>query len=226
MRWLAAVLVALACGGCGDTMTRESATPSPAPHAALPEPLETELAAIRADPLGSVGYGEKAFTPYEPNEAHALITYRDPVVTQRLLEEIDASGDRVFKLALLHVIGKRADDTVDAALLHAFKDPELTATAAYLLGRAGFKGYPKRPRGDLEPIRAVLKRQLDDDTPFEDPFQRATFRTGDFALAAYVRLTGPSHFTFADPDAASVIGYTLPSFSASERRDLQAQARP
>jgi len=221
MRRLVAVLLALVCGGDSSTMTPASPTPLP-PN--LPEPLETELAAIRADPLNSVGYGEKAFTPYEPNEAHALISYRDPAVTRRLLAEIKASEDRVLKLALLHVLGKRSDDTVDAALLSAFKDPELTATAAYLLGRAGFKGYPKRPRGDLDAIRAALRRHLDDDTPFDDPFQRSTFRTGDFALAAYLRLSGPSHFTFDAPDTASVVGYTLPNFSEGERATLVAQA--
>jgi len=226
-RGLVAVLLALLCGACGgdgSTMTPASPTPSASPHADLPEPLETELAAIRADPLNSVGYGEKAFTPYEPNEAHGLMAYRDAAVTRRLLAEIEASEDRVLKLALLHVLGKRADDTVDAALLTALKDPELTATAAYLLGRAGFKGYPKRPRGDLDAIRTALRRHLDDDTPFEDPFQRSTFRTGDFALAAYLRLTGPSEFTFDAADTASVIGYTLPSFSEGERRALVAQA--
>ena len=81
MRRLLAVLLALVCSAC-DSSTM---TPTPTPHAALPGSLETELAAIRADPLGSVGYGEKTFTPYEPNEAHALISYRDPAVTQRLL---------------------------------------------------------------------------------------------------------------------------------------------
>ena len=121
MRRLLAVLLALVCGACGSdssTMTPASPTPSPTPHAALPEPLETELAAIRA----------------------------------------------------------------------------------------------------------ALKRRLGDDTPFDDPFQRSTFRTGDFALAAYIRLTGPSHFSFADPDTASVIGYTLPNFSDAERKALRAQA--
>ena len=225
MRRLLAVLLALVCGACGtgDSTTMTPASPTPSP--ALPEALETELAAIRADPLNSVGFGEKAFTPYEPNEAHALISYRDPAVTQRLLAEIDASDDRVLKLALLHVLGKRADDTVDAALLRALNDPQLTATAAYLLGRAGFKGYPKRPRGDLEPIRAALRPLLDDATPFDDPFQRATFRTGDFALAAYIRLTGPSRFEFADPDLASVVGYTLPRFDGDERTSLLEQAK-
>ena len=229
MRRLLAVLLALVCSACGgsdsSTMTPASPTPSPTPHAALPEPLETELAAIRADPLNSVGFGEKAFTPYEPNEAHALISYRDPAVTHRLLAEIDASDDRVLKLALLHVLGKRADDTVDAALLRALEDPQLTATAAYLLGRAGFKGYPKRPRGDLEPIRAALRPLLDDATPFDDPFQRTTLRTGDFALAAFIRLTGPSRFEFADPDLASVVGYTLPRFDGDERTSLLEQVK-
>jgi hypothetical protein len=225
MRWLWVVLATLALGACGGgepVKILESVTPSATPHAALPEPLESELAAIRADPLNSVGFGEKAFTPYEPNEAHALISVRDPAVTARLESEIEGSDDRVYKLALLHVVGKRSDDTVDAALLRALDDPPLSATAAYLLGRAGFKGYAKRPRGDLDAIRAALRSHVADDAPFADPFQRQTFRTGDFALAAYIRLTGPAAFAGVD---ASTIGYTLPSFDDPARAALIRQIR-
>ena len=109
------------------------------------------MAAIRADPLNSVGYGEKAFTPYEPNEAHGLMTYRDAAVTRRLLAEIEASEDRVLKLALLHVLGKRADDTVDAALLTALKDPELTATAATCSGARASRAIPSARAGTSTP---------------------------------------------------------------------------
>jgi hypothetical protein len=185
--------------------------------------LEDELAAIRADPGESVGFGEKTYIPYEPNVAHFLISSSDPEVTERLLAEVKESDDRVYRLALLHVIGKRADDTVDAALLRTLEDPELRATSAYLLGRAGFKGYPERRR-DVEAIRAALRRYLSDDGTFEDPFYRRTFRTQDFVLGAFIRITGPDRFHFADPQLGDNIGYDLPRLDDATRADLLAQA--
>jgi hypothetical protein len=190
----------------------------------LPDDLEAELEAIRADPGESVGFGEKAFIPYEPNVAHFLITSDDPAVTERLLAEATGDGDRVFRLAVLHVLGKRADAGVDAALLTTLEDPELRATSAYLLGRPGYKGYPERER-DAEAIRAALRRHLDDDGIFEDPFYRRSFRTADFVLAAYVRVTGPERFRIADDVLADLIGYELPRFDEETRADLLAQAK-
>jgi hypothetical protein len=133
-------------------------------------------------------------------------------------------GDRILRLALLHVIGRRSDATVDRALLAALDDPDLRATAAYLLGRAGFKGYPARPR-DVEAIRAALRRHLDDDGTFEDPFRHRSFRTQDFVLAAFVRLTDPRRFRVGDPLIADMVGYELPRFDAQTRADLLDQAR-
>jgi hypothetical protein len=185
--------------------------------------LEGELEAIRADPGESVGFGEKSYLPYEPNVAHWLISSPDAEVTERLLAEVRGSSDRVYRLAVLHVLGRRADASVDAALLATLEDPELRATSAYLLGRAGFKGYPARPR-DVEAIRAALRRHLSDDSAFEDPFYRRSFRTQDFVLAAFVRLTGPERFRFADAQLADMIGYGLPRFSEAIRADLLAQA--
>jgi hypothetical protein len=213
---------ALAFAGCGAP-SAVSPPPRTTPGPKLPDALEHELRAIEADPQGSVGYGEKAFTPYEPNEAHFLISYDDPAVTQRLLAEMDRA-DRVKKLALLQVIGKRTDPTVDAALLSALEDPELRATSAYLLGRPGFKGYPARER-DVDAVRDALWRHLDDPGTFEDPFYRQAFRTQDFVLAAYVRLTGPDRFRFGDSKVADMIGYTLPAFDDATRADLVEQAR-
>ena len=192
----------------------------------LPEALEAELTAIRADPGESVGFGQKSYVPYEPNVAHFLVSFDDPAVTRRLLGEIDGA-DRVHRLALLHVLGKRSDGIVDRALLTTLEDPELRATSAYLLGRPGFKGYPARER-DRDAIRAALRRHLADDGSFEDPFYRRTFRTQDFVLAAFIRLTGPELFRFADPGAAETIGYDLAAFDAATRADLleQAEATP
>lgn len=190
----------------------------------LPDDLEAELDAIRADPGESVGFGEKAFIPYEPNVAHWLVTSDDPAVTERLLAEATGDRERVFRLAVLQVLGKRSDPTVDAALLTTLDDPELRATSAYLLGRPGYKGYPARPR-DEQAIRAALQRHLDDDGTFDDPFYRRPFRTQDFVLAAFVRVTGPERFRIPDTAFADLIGYTLPEFDAETRADLLAQAK-
>ena len=189
----------------------------------LPDELEEELAAIRADPGESVGFGEKAFTPYEPNVARALISSDDPAVTHRLLAEARAADDRVLGLALLHVLGKRADPTVDAALIEALADPELRPAAAYLLGRRGYKGYPAEGR-DLDAVRAALRPHLDDDSRFEDPFYRRGFRSQDLVLAALVRLTGPQRFGITDPVRADLIGYSLPAFDDETRAELLARA--
>ena len=189
----------------------------------LSDVLEEELDAIRADPVDSIGSGDKSYLPYEPNVAHYLMTSTDAKVTQRLLAEVNASDDRVYRLAVLHVLGRRSDAGVDPALLTTLADPELRATSAYLLGRPGFRGYPARPR-DVDAIRAALHRYLSDDGMFEDPFRRRVFRTQDFVLGAFVRLTGPGRFRFADPRLADNIGYDLPKFDDATRADLLAQA--
>jgi hypothetical protein len=189
----------------------------------LPPALEEELRAIAADPGASVGYGMKAYQPYYPNAARFLISYDDPAVTERLVAEMKGA-DRVHKLALLHVLGMRSDPTVDAALLKTLENPELTATSAYLLGRAGSKGYPDRRR-DVAAIRTALMRHLDDGGMFQDPFYDREFRTLDFVLGAYVRLTGPDRFRFSDPDEADLVGLALPDFDAATRAGLLDQAK-
>ena len=189
----------------------------------LPPALEAELDAIRADPGNAVASGLKAFVPYGVGPAHFLVSYDDPAVTQRLLAEMQ-EADRVHKLALLHVLGQRSDPTVDEALRGTLQDPALTATSAYLLARAGFKGYADRPV-DADADRAALRDLLDDDSTFEDPFYDRSFRTQDFVLAAYIRLTGPDRFAFPDPDLEPLIGYELPRFDAAARAHLLEQAR-
>ena len=69
-----------------------------------------------------------------------------------------------------------------------------------------------------------LRGHLADGREFADPFLRRSFRVQDFVLAAYVRVTGPDRFTFADPQAADLIGYTVPRFDEDTRADLLAQA--
>jgi hypothetical protein len=203
MRLLVLALVLCGCGGAAHHTARPSVQPE------LVTEIDAELAAIRADPAESVGFGEKSYVPYDPNVAHALITVPDPDVTARLKREIEAARDPVYGLALLHVLGKRADPGVDDVLLETLDDPRYTATSAYLLGRPGFKGYPDRTR-DLGAIEAALRRHLDDDDTFEDPFYRQSFRTQDFVIAALVRLLGPRRFDFERPDLGDNIGYDLP----------------
>jgi hypothetical protein len=189
----------------------------------LPAGLIAELDQIRRAPSESVGFGEKAFIPYEPNVGQELIRSGVPGVTARLLAEALGDGDRVYRLAVLHVLGKRSSADVDAALLRALEAPALRATAAYLLGRAGYRGYPARAR-DERSVRAALGRHLGDPSTFDDPFYRRSFRTQDFILCAYVRVVGPGRFHIADPTLSDLIGYALPALGDAVREDLLAQA--
>lgn len=223
MRALVAVWIALL--GCSPS--EQAGAPEPerprekgrVMSDALSPALEAELAAIRKDPGESVGFGFKADIPYVPNRADSLIASREPGVTERLVAEVQAPGDRVYRLAVLHVLGKRADAGVDAALIGLLDDPELCATAAYLLGAAGYREYPARPR-DTEAVRAALRRHVNDTSTFADPFHRKSFRTQDFAIAAYVRVAGPDAFTLEKPD---LVGHGLPAFTDAERTALLAQ---
>lgn len=187
----------------------------------LPNELETELAIIRANPVETVGFGLKAYLPYEPTGSQALLNSDDPAVTKRLLREASGTGDTVYRLAVLHVLGKRTDATVDAALIQLLVDDALRATAAYLLGRVGYKGYLPRTR-DVAAVRTALVTHIKDRTTFTDPFYRRTYRTQDFVIAAYIRVTGPSQFTVSS-SLEDLIGLGLPEFSDDVRADLLAQ---
>jgi len=203
--------------------------PPPAPmpmKPALDPALEAELAAIHKDPGQSVGFGEKAFIPYVPNVAHGLIRADDPAITQRLVAEIRGAADRVDRLALLHVLGKRQDATVDAALIGLLDDPQLRGLAAYLLGAINFKGQPTRAR-DAAATKVVLdalRPWLDDATPFEDPFHKKSLATGDLALGAFLRTAGVEHFTLS-PNDRDLVGLALPSWNPATRADLARQAK-
>jgi hypothetical protein len=202
----------------GDKGSKEMTT------ALLPE-LEAELARIRKDPTESVGSGEKGCVSYVPNSAPGPIGDTDPKVTERLVAEARKPGDRVFRLAVTHVIGNRADATVDSALIALVADPELraTATAAYELGRAGYKGYPRRTR-DPHAAKATLEPYLDDPSVFDDPFYRHSFRTQGVVLGTYVRIVGPERFHLANSIVSDLIGLRLPGITDVERADLLAQA--
>jgi len=146
-------------------------------------------------------------------------------LTERLLAEALGDGDRVYRIAVVHVLGKRMDAKVDAALIATLDDPELRAPSAYLLGRPGFKGYPARPR-ELTVVLAALRRYLDDATTFSDPFYRSrTFRTQDFVIGAFVRLIGPDQFAIVDRNVHDLIGQSVPSFGDDLRASLLARCK-
>src|SRR5207244_1626112 len=105
------------------------------------------LEAVRADPADAIGFGEKSYQPWELRRGESLVGAPDPAVTRRLLAEaLDAANPEPFRLAMLHLLARRADAEVDAGLVAALADPKLRAVAAYGLGRAGFKDYPARQR--------------------------------------------------------------------------------
>lgn len=191
---------------------------------ALAPALEAELDAVRKEPVEAIGYGEKVYRPYEPNTGESLIGSDDPAVTARLLAEARSGGDRAYRLAVVHLLGMRAGGGVDDALISLLGAPDLRATAAYLLGRAGFKGYPTRQR-DEAAIVAALRQHLDDTSTFDDPFYRRTFRTQDFVLGALVRLLGPERFKTSDPRVEDQIGYALPWWSDAARAELLTEIR-
>jgi hypothetical protein len=187
------------------------------------EIVNAELDDIRAAPNEAVGFGDKAYMPYYVNGADALMSVDDPSVTRTLLAEAQSTQDRVYRLAVLHVLGHRTDPTVDDALITALGDPDLRATSAYLLGRRGFTGYRTPPRDDQH-IREALRNYLDDESTFDDPFYDRRFQTQDFVLGAFVRLAGPENFQIADTDLADLIGYSLPRLTDAVRASLLKQA--
>lgn len=223
--WAAWVVLA-ACTPTSDN-TRTAPTTrkasAPMPHSLAPA-LEAELAIVRAAPLEAIGWGEKVYLPYEPTTGEGLIGSSDPEVTARLAAEAHGGGDRAYRLAVMHLLGMRAEPSVDAALIALLADRELVATAAYLLGRAGFKGYPSRTRDDAI-IVAALRSHLGDTSEFLDPFYRQTFRTQDFVLGALVRLLGPERFHTRDARVEDQIGYALPWWTDDLRTEMLGQVR-
>lgn len=195
---------------------------------ALRRALAAEIEAIRADPVAAVGFGEKAYLPYTTTAGQGLVSAPDPAVTPMVAKAIDEAidqagpADPVAALALLHVVGQRADDHVDEVLMRALNSPALMPTAAYLLGRAGYRGYPARPRDEAAVTRA-LRAHLGDPGEFVDPFLGKTFARRDFVIAALVRLLGIERFTGIDDRQAPMVGLALPDFSDGQRTELVGQ---
>jgi hypothetical protein len=234
------VMVALiAIAGLGSATCAGTMAERPGPketsdvtHAATPPTLspslEAELAAIRREPLAAVGFGEKAYLPYELVKGRDLVDSPEPGVVPRLsAEALDGHNDhndRVFRLVMLQILGLRRDAAVDTTLVAALADPALRPLAAYLLGRPGFKGYPARDRKSVAPLLRALAAHLDDAGRYEDPWYQHAYATGDLVLAAFVRLTGIDRFVFANPEDRDFLGYTL-HFPDAERAGLRAQAK-
>jgi hypothetical protein len=189
---------------------------------ALRQALTAELDAIREHPLATVGFGEKAYLPYSTTMGQGLVSVPDPEVTTLLGQAIDDAPDPVVALALLHILGQRSDDRVDPVLLHALDSRELSPTAAYLLGRVGYRGYPERARDDAAVIDR-LREHLADSGTFRDPFLQRTFRRVDFVVAALVRLLGVQRFTGIDDRQAPLVGLALPGFTDDQVTDLIRQ---
>lgn len=224
----AATLGAATCAG----PTAEQPAPKENPHVAHPAtppvlspPLEAELAAIRHEPLNSIGFGEKAYLPYELVKGRELVDSPEPGVVQRLAAEaLDGRNDRVFRLVMLQILGLRREAAVDTTLVAALADPALRPLAAYLLGRPGFKGYPARDRKSGAPLLRALAAHLDDAGRYDDPWYQHAYATADLVLAAFVRLAGVDRFVFTNPEDRDFLGYTL-HFPDAERTGLRTQAK-
>ncbi len=219
-RWLAALVVVLAVGCRGGSPPRGAKDVTPSSR--LPDALEAELAAIAADPADAIGSGEKVYAPYELRRGDALAHAYGPEVTPRLAAEAgDAGRPLTYRLAMLHIIALRDDAAADAALIAALDAPELRGTAAYGLGRMGFKGYPTRPR-DRAAVIAALRRHTRDPATFADPWLEVTLRTQDLVLAACARVLGVEALPPIDGLDPEFLGYELPDLTDDARAALLA----
>lgn len=188
----------------------------------LSEDLEAELAQIGADPEDAIGSGDKAYAPYEPRKGTGLVRSVEPGITRRLLSEArDASRPLAHRLAMVHLIALREDAEVDPALIAALDAPELRGTAAYGLGRMGFKGYPRRAR-DRDAVLRALRAHTRDALTFRDPWLGVTLRNQDLVLAACARIAGIEHLTLGPEVDVDFLGYELPAFSDEVRAKLLA----
>jgi hypothetical protein len=190
----------------------------------LEAPLEEQLLQVREAPEKAIAFSGKAWLPYYLHLAEDLAYSDNPQVTVRLAAEAaDQNNARVFRLAMVQLLGWRRDASADDALIVALSDPTLRPLASFLLGRIGYKGYPLRDR-PARRILTALKPHLDDDSAYLDPWYDETYRTGDLVIAAFVRVAGVDRFRFLDEEKhKNWIGMELPSFDAAERDNLRAQ---
>lgn len=221
-------LASLACSAkvANEPPPKETPSVTHAPlQPPLPAPIEDALAKVRRAPLAALGFGEKAYSPYELVEGQPLVGDPSPDIVPRLrAEALDRRNDRVFRLVMLQILALRREPAVDTALLAALVDPALRPLAAYFLGRPGFKGYPARARKTVAPLLEALAAYLDDAGTYDDPWYHTTHRTADLVLGAFVRIAGPAGFTFVDPGDRDMVGYTL-DLPEVERAGLREQAK-
>lgn len=191
----------------------------------LNDSLERELARLRTDPMSVVGFGRKAYMPYHISNVEGLVGNSNPRVTQVLHSDaLNPEYEMAQRLAAMHIMSQRDDPEVDDALLDCLGIPALRATAAYLLGRIGGKGYPRRSRATAKLLEA-LRPHLDEASSFLDPWYGESYAVVDFVIGAYIRLAGPERFRLPDADAALLIGWELPCFDSKTRDDLRSQCR-
>lgn len=192
----------------------------------LDDHLEAELDLAHKDPIKLIGFGDKAWLPYYLNLANDLAYSDNPRVTARLQAEVmDEKMPRIFRLAILQLLGWRSDKMVDEVLISSLTDSTLRPLAAFLLGRIGYKGYPKRDR-QARQILTALKQYLDDASTYRDPWYDKTYHTADFIIAAFIRIAGEDKFHFADKEKhGNWIGLELPEFDLAERNNLRSQCK-
>lgn len=231
-RWLVclaglAIAWSGSCHGAAPQARRLQSSPEvsevkPQSKVTLSEDLEAELAQIGADPQDAIGSGEKAYMPYEMRAGAGLMRSVEPEITQRLLSEAkDTRRPLAYRLAMVHLIALREDAEVDPALIAALDAPELRGTAAYGLGRMGFKGYPRRARDQGMVLRALREHTRDTFT-FRDPWLRVMLRNQDLVLAACARVAGIESLALGPGVDVDFLGYELPAFSDEVRAALLA----
>lgn len=194
------------------------------PESQLPAHIEAQLLEVRNAPTKAIAFGGKAWLPYHLYLAEDLAYSDNPQVTVRLsAEAADENNVRAFRLAMVQFLGWRRSPDADDALILSLADPMLRPLAAFLLGRIGYKAYPRRDR-PARRILTALKPHLEDNLTYLDPWYDETYRTGDFVIAAFVRVVGVDRFRFVqEKKHKNWIGLELPSFNVAERDNLRTQ---
>lgn len=190
----------------------QSSGPKPIP---LAPTLEAELSEIDQKSDESIGVGKNPEQPYEVKIGLALISTHFSTIDRRLGQEIrDHNRDIQYRLALLHIVGRRSQPSTEKLLIEFLAAPELQATSAYLLSRIGTPGYPGRIRNRKE-LLAKLHQYLDANEDFTDPWLKKTLPVSDFILAACIRIT--------DGELPKNLGPGLPNLSPESRSKYREQ---
>jgi hypothetical protein len=211
-----------ACAQNDGNMKNTTSTQNLEPR--LDKHLEAQLDTVRHDPIKAIGFGDKAWLPYYLNTAEDLVSDGDSQISARLYAEASRTDNALsFRLAALQLLGWRSDPGVDSLLIASLADSALRPLSAFLLGRIGYKGYPRRDRPARQ-ILMALKMYLSDESIYQDPWYNQTFLTQDFIIASFVRVAGVDRFHFVQEEKhKNWIGLELPSFDQTERDNLRRQ---